>query len=177
MSEFKREPRYYVFKISKLDHEKDHELFNLKQSLGEHNDVECVVVEHDWPCYEATWKMIEQVANGEFTDPFRTIAELTARAENAERENFRLATFMLKTADKLEQYEEWRATGWTLRRPAKAYEDELNQLAIQQKIEVLEKFHSDTDDVLLDDEKVAKLEVLDAITHRIKQLRTQLEGE
>ena len=134
MSEFKREPRYYVFKFSKLDSETDQELFNLKQSLGEHNDVGCVVVEHDWPCYEATWKMIEQVANGEFTDPFRTIAELTARAENAERENFRLATFMLKTADKLEQYEEWRATGWTLRRPAKAYEDELNQLAIQQKI-------------------------------------------
>lgn len=68
MTEFKREARYYVFKISKLDDETDQELFNLKQALGPHNDFECVVVESDWPNYEQTWRDIESASKGEFKD-------------------------------------------------------------------------------------------------------------
>ena len=87
MNNFEREHRYQVFKIKNLqDCERD-----LLQSINDElaadgNAVkECVVVERDWPCYEATWKMVEQLANGQFVDPFATIAALHQKLDYANR--------------------------------------------------------------------------------------------
>lgn len=81
MSVFKREERYYVFKIKNLSPEDDQELYNFRQALGEHDDIgECVVVEHDWPCYDATWEMVKRVSEGTFENPYTEVDDL--RVEN-----------------------------------------------------------------------------------------------
>lgn len=70
MSEFKREPRYVVFKIKDaLDHLSACELDRL-QAIGEKiaagratdgkPPFNAVVVEQDWPEFEPTWAAIEQ---------------------------------------------------------------------------------------------------------------------
>lgn len=59
MSKFKREERYIVIKLKQLD---DVDIHNLRDYLEENSigTTECVVVESDWPEYEAVWKMIEE---------------------------------------------------------------------------------------------------------------------
>jgi len=61
---FKREMRYVVFKISKLD---DKQLSRLNELLNVSGPdgyalptIDCVVVENDWPEYEKVWSMIEE---------------------------------------------------------------------------------------------------------------------
>lgn len=98
------------------------------------------------------------------------LAAMTERAEKAERERNEYASLLGEFA------RTQAGKDYIFANPiGVSASEKLNQFALQQKIEVLEKFHSDTDDVLLDGEKVTKLEVLDAITHRINQLRAQLE--
>jgi len=72
MSEFKREKRYIVIKISDLMDVKrainQEHLYSLdvilefveasRRSRGK-KPLDCVVVESDWPEYEATWDTIE----------------------------------------------------------------------------------------------------------------------
>ena len=67
--EFKREDRYMVFKISDVvEHCTKTEALHLArlyeiQRVGRKDagkvELECVVVESDWPEYEPTWKAIE----------------------------------------------------------------------------------------------------------------------
>jgi hypothetical protein len=74
VSEFKREARYMVFKLTDLDVYLDPSTaFNLRQigsviskiraSYGK-PALECVVVESDWPEYEPTWRAIERRMTG-----------------------------------------------------------------------------------------------------------------
>lgn len=72
--DFTRESRYTVIKHSDMDvltGEEEDTLNNLldKIAQGRHNkgkkELKCVVVENDWPEYEAVWAMIEdRVRNG-----------------------------------------------------------------------------------------------------------------
>ena len=70
-TEFKREERYIVFKLSDLGNSlKGDEIRRLAREYEEHRrlkgkkPLECVVVEKDWPEYEPTWKAIEARVNG-----------------------------------------------------------------------------------------------------------------
>ena len=73
-TEFKREERYIVFKLSDVE---EHFTPSEKQQLARLAEVqrvgrseagkpppECVVVEKDWPEYEPTWKAIEARVTG-----------------------------------------------------------------------------------------------------------------
>lgn len=72
--EFKREDRYMVFKISDVvEHCTKAEALHLArlyeiQRVGRKDagkaELECVVVESDWPEYEPTWKAIEARVTG-----------------------------------------------------------------------------------------------------------------
>ena len=73
-TEFKREERYIVFKLS--DVEKDFfpseisqllRLYETQQSMRKQSGkppLDCVVVESDWPEYEPTWNAIEARVTG-----------------------------------------------------------------------------------------------------------------
>jgi len=72
MPEFKREPRYIVLKISDVKNaltpEQQGQLSSLiyavswyRQAAGK-KPLESVVVENDWPIYNAVWKMVEDIA-------------------------------------------------------------------------------------------------------------------
>ena len=73
-NEFMREERYIVFKISDVvEHLTPTEVLHLErlyeiQRVGRREagkaELECVVVEADWPEYEPTWKAIEARVNG-----------------------------------------------------------------------------------------------------------------
>jgi len=69
---FKRELRYTVLKNKDIDkylsveQKQQLQLIAERIEIGRINDgkddnheFECVVVEHDWPMYETTWKLIE----------------------------------------------------------------------------------------------------------------------
>ncbi len=67
--EFKREDRYLVFKLSDVvEHFTKTELLHLqrlheiqrvgREAVGK-QELSCLVVESDWPEFEATWKSIE----------------------------------------------------------------------------------------------------------------------
>lgn len=65
-TEFKREDRYIVFKVSDLGNSlKGDEIRRLAREYAEHRKqmgkkpLDCVVVESDWPEYEPTWQAIE----------------------------------------------------------------------------------------------------------------------
>lgn len=70
MTEFQRERRYVVAKISDVDAALTDAEKQLLQSLMEKVDVhrvnsgksplECVVVESDWPNYQSTWDSVQQ---------------------------------------------------------------------------------------------------------------------
>ena len=73
-TEFQREERYLVFKISDvIEHLTTTEALQLArlyeiQRVGRKeagkSELECVVVEKDWPEYEPTWKAIEARVSG-----------------------------------------------------------------------------------------------------------------
>ena len=77
--EFKREDRYIVIKRKHLDlltnkAKEDLEDIVTAIRLARQidfdtgvDDIECVVVEKDWPMYEEVWSMIKDFANGENT--------------------------------------------------------------------------------------------------------------
>ena len=74
MSEFEREKRYVIIKLSHLN---DDEIFGLNNWLDIHmvKPIDGLVVEDDWPEYEPVWKMIEDRVNGTIDD---SVVEVTA---------------------------------------------------------------------------------------------------
>lgn len=70
MSEFKREERYIVIKHADADavltQPEQATLYRLCTKILAHRQkrgkvpLQCVVVEHDWPEFEPTWKAIEE---------------------------------------------------------------------------------------------------------------------
>lgn len=80
MSNFKREERYIVVKLARIDAETE-------GALREHLDSwqipteECVVVEHDWPIYEQTWDAVQRLAEGrpQEEDELRYLYKLVER--------------------------------------------------------------------------------------------------
>lgn len=66
MTDFQREERYVVIKISKMHPHPAFRIKHLSALKREHGDalVDCVVVEHDWPEYEHVWSMIESRITG-----------------------------------------------------------------------------------------------------------------
>ena len=64
MTEFLREIRYVVVKLSRITNE---QLAALHECVMDNGipTVECVVVESDWPEYEPVWKMINDRVSGE----------------------------------------------------------------------------------------------------------------
>ena len=65
MSNFKREERYIVVKLKRIDKETEEDLREFLDSYWIPTE-QCVVVEHDWPNYEHTWETIKQVIEGTF---------------------------------------------------------------------------------------------------------------
>ena len=70
-TEFQREERYVVFKVSDLGNSlKGDEIRRLAREYAEQRrlkgkePLECVVVEKDWPEYEPTWEAIEARVTG-----------------------------------------------------------------------------------------------------------------
>ena len=78
-TEFQREERYLVFKISDvIEHLTTTEALHLArlyeiQRVGRKeagkSELECVVVEKDWPEYEPTWRAIEARVTGTQAQP------------------------------------------------------------------------------------------------------------
>lgn len=79
MSQFKREPRYIVFKIKDLDNYGDCVTREALRCIGEQiadgrrrdgkPPFNALVVEQDWPEFEPTWAAIEARCNGERPGP------------------------------------------------------------------------------------------------------------
>ena len=102
-TEFTREDRYIVFKMSDLGNSlKGDEIRRLAREYAEQRrlkgkkPLECVVVEKDWPEYEPTWKAIEARVTGaqpapSFADAYQGAMEEVAiwkkRALEAEELN------------------------------------------------------------------------------------------
>ena len=62
---FKREHRYYVVKRKHLTQEQDEFLSRYLAACSQCEpklNIECVVVESDWPIYESTWNSIMELA-------------------------------------------------------------------------------------------------------------------
>jgi hypothetical protein len=77
MSEFQKETRYIVLKLSKLT---DHQKTALGAVLAEINleesaMPECVVVEHDWPNFDETWAAIQAISEGGFVSGKELVLE------------------------------------------------------------------------------------------------------
>ena len=62
MSEFVRENRYVVIKLSHLNIDQREDLEDFIHTFGI-NPVECVVIERDWSVYEDAWKLVEKEAS------------------------------------------------------------------------------------------------------------------
>lgn len=68
MSKFKRERRYHVLKladVAQLPAKHQQRLKQIEQAvfaIRRGKPLECVVVESDWPIYEATWQQVQAVA-------------------------------------------------------------------------------------------------------------------
>lgn len=111
MSEFRRETRYIVIKLKRLNPES---LEAIKDTLESYQipTEECVVVEHDWPNYEHTWDTIQDVVKGTFDpdevrklqDAFEAAAEKNRALESqllALREALDTSQAILKQKQKL----------------------------------------------------------------------------
>lgn len=121
MSDFKREERYIVIKRKHLDEIAEH---HIRYWLAENNipTVECVVVESDWPNYDATWEAVQQVAEGTYdSDEITRLQSEVERLEN-ELEGYRA----LKRLHRLDNYpNEITARAWLLRKQAEAVDKHL----------------------------------------------------
>ena len=90
-TEFQREERYVVFKVSDLGNSlKGDEIRRLAREYAEQRrlkgkePLECVVVEKDWPEYEPTWKAIEARVTGAQSVPEESAIQTAARVMNIE---------------------------------------------------------------------------------------------
>ena len=93
-NEFKRKERYIVFKISDVvEHLTTTEALHLArlyeiQRVGRKkagkSELECVVVEKDWPEYEPTWRAIEVRMTGAQQAPDGSAVQTAARIMNVD---------------------------------------------------------------------------------------------
>ena len=103
MSDFKREERYIVVK---LKHLAGLQQVPLRNFLRENHvpQIECVVVEHDWPEYHLVWAMIEHRMAGKpvpnFND-WRRADELQQRLTVADERADLLEGLLLQTNELL----------------------------------------------------------------------------
>jgi hypothetical protein len=89
MSDFNREDRYFVFKrsdvppsaLAMMEHMR--RTADLIRATKGKPSLVCVVVESDWPEYEATWKMIEDRVTGK-PSPQAQMAAGMARTHSGE---------------------------------------------------------------------------------------------
>lgn len=74
MSEFKRENRYWVLKLSDVEHlhyKEQNKLIRLCNIVASSRfkrgkpKLECVVIESDWPIYESAWDMVQRYTEGQ----------------------------------------------------------------------------------------------------------------
>lgn len=98
-TEFKREERYIVFKVSDLGNSlKGDEIRQLAKEYAEQRrlkgkpPLECVVVESDWPEYEPTWRAIEERVTGAQAQHAPSVPEGWIQRGVAELEAIRIAT-------------------------------------------------------------------------------------
>ena len=87
--QFKREQRYFVVKVRDakryLDDHQLEKLAEIADTISEGRekdsipDVECVVIESDWPEYEPTWKAIEARMTG--AQPAPSVPDVDALAQ------------------------------------------------------------------------------------------------
>jgi len=77
LSNFEREKRYVVIKLKHLN---EKEILSLEGKLEalKIRTVDCVVYESKWPCVDAVWKMVKNLSEGNFFNPFDRIAEIEA---------------------------------------------------------------------------------------------------
>ncbi len=96
MSEFKKELRYYVVKVSdaqQFSDEAKHALENvlyasqIVRKLRDAPQIDCVVVESDWPEYEIVWGMIQARVEGRPNQITTLQSELAAAKESRDRES------------------------------------------------------------------------------------------
>ena len=113
MTEFKREPRYIVFKIKDLEAYCNTEAMVALQRIGDRvaegrrdhgkPPFNAVVVEQDWPEFEPTWEAIEGRMTGKPIEPRYAIAirikELEAYQRNA-------SVWMAELIEKNDRYRE-----------------------------------------------------------------------
>ena len=83
MSDFQREERYVVFKLRDLVETEKDAVLRLANSINA-QEIECVIVESDWPNYEHTWQTIERVSDGSYSDPYAEIERLQSRVAELE---------------------------------------------------------------------------------------------
>lgn len=66
---FERESRYWVYKLSdirELSIESKNALLRISAEIAQirnaknKQEIECVVVEHDWLCYDYVWGLVEE---------------------------------------------------------------------------------------------------------------------
>lgn len=90
-SNFQRERRYHVLKlkdVAQLPAKHQQRLQQIEQAvfaIRKGKPLECVVVESDWPIYEATWQQVQAVATGApvIRDPSLIISALCNAREPA----------------------------------------------------------------------------------------------
>ena len=112
MSEFKREDRYIVVK---LKHLAGLQVAPLRNFLRENRvpQIECVVVEHDWPEYQLVWAMIEHRMAGKPVPDFNLWrradalqALLTAADERADTATSLIQRIVANFDTEIECYED-----------------------------------------------------------------------
>ncbi len=109
MNNFKRENRYVVFKRKNLSHAQGKVLHSIESELCPDGNVkECLVVEHDWPCYDAAWNMIVKLSAGKFSDPYAEIKQLRERVKELEKEKEVASRFHKEHYDIFKRYEQLR---------------------------------------------------------------------
>ena len=92
MSDFKRENRYIVFKISDIERYLKSgsmaildglaEAIRIERALHDKEPLVCAVIESDWPEYEWVWGAIEARVSGESAAPISVVPRLVPSRED-----------------------------------------------------------------------------------------------
>lgn len=104
--EFKKEHRYYIIKRKHLKNGYDEaRVLNLLEAL-QLPDIDCVVIESDWPMYHDVWDMIRRyVETGKYESQQREIAAKDAELVRLREELSATNRIITATAGLLQQWE------------------------------------------------------------------------
>lgn len=109
MNNFKLENRYVVFKRKNLSHTQSKVLQSVQSELCPDGNVkECLVVEHDWPCYDAARNMIMELSEGKFSDPYAEIKQLRERLKELEEQQTEDLMFLLEQSLIIEHKQDYK---------------------------------------------------------------------